>query len=114
MISIVAAYTWYMCGIHKNFSLSVSPLNKGIYFIDTFLTLLCRLKKSLRTPQISWLQKAHSRNSSKEECAGKNYFSRRETNTIRMTQNWIINDSKQMNIAYLKAKGEEELLFLEL
>lgn len=31
-----------------------------------------------------------------------------------MTQNWIINDSKQMNIAYLKAKGEEELLFLEL
>ena len=39
----------------------------------------------------------------------KFYFSRRETGTTRMTQNWIINDPKQLNIAYSKAKGEEEL-----
>lgn len=31
-------------------------------------------------------------------------FSRRETGTIRMTQNLIINDSKQLNIAYSKPR----------
>lgn len=44
----------------------------------------------------------------------KNWFSRREIATIKVSQNWITDDSKQLNIAYSKAKSEEELLFLEI
>lgn len=42
------------------------------------------------------------------------YFSRREIGTIRMTQNWIINDLKLIEYFLLKTKSEEELSFLEI
>ena len=43
------------------------------------------------------------------------YFSRRETGTIRMTQNWIINDLKLSEYFLLKNQGwGGNLLFLEI